>query len=175
MEEPMPSRYVAVIAVSFYLTLCAGCAELDRNMSTLTGTRASPSSLTDMTEQELLRQWGTPGSSYVDTQGNRHLSYSYEKGTNYGSTPHRTQNAQAPVYYKDTYTEKTKTSTRTERSSPGSYTTRTETTKTGSGVRWSVPNPAAYTPGYAHAPVCTTTFIVRDGIVRDYRTSGPCL
>ena len=167
-------RDCAVMVISVYLTLCAGCAELDRNMSEFTGTRPAPFSMTGMTEQELLRQWGAPGSSYVDTQGNRHLSYSFERGTNYGSTPRRVQDAQAPVYYRDTYTEKTKTSTRTERRSPDSYTTRTETTKTGSGVRWSAPNPAAYTPGYAHAPECTTTFIVRDGIVRDYRTWGPC-
>ena len=169
----MPRRCITVLAVSFCLILCAACAELERNMSDFTGTRAAPYSMTGMTEQELLRLWGTPGSSYADTQGNRHLSYSYEMGTNYGSTPRRVD-AQAPVYYRDTYTEKTKTTTRTEKRSPDSYTTRTETSKTGSGVRWSVPNPAAYTPGYAHAPVCTTTFIVRDGIVRDYRTWGPC-
>ena len=170
----MPRRYITVIAVSFFLALCAACAELERNLSDFTGTRAAPYSMSGMTEQELLRQWGAPGSSYVDTQGNRHLSYSYEKGTNYGSTPHPAQGAQSPVYYRDTYTEKTKTTTRTEKRSPDSYTTRTETTKTGFGIRLSAPNPAAYTPGYAHAPVCTTTFIVRDGIVRDYRTWGPC-
>jgi hypothetical protein len=168
-------RHHATIAVFFCLTLCAACAELDRNMSTLTGTRPSPSSMTGMTEQELLRQWGVPDSNYADSQGDRHLSYRYERGTNYGSTPRRAQDAQAaPVYYRDTYTEKTDSSTHTESSSPGSYSSHTETTKTGSGVRWSAPNPA-YGTGYAHGPICSTTFLVRNGIVQDYTTRGPCL
>ena len=193
----MPIRYITVIAVSFFLTLCAGCAELDRNMSELSGTRASPYSMTGMTEQDLLKRWGAPESSYVDSQGNRHLSYNYEQGTNYGSTPRRTQAAStAPRYYGGSYKEKTDTSTRTQssgtsmrdvrtmptpggsstvtkESASGSSSSHTESTTTGSGIRWSVADPA-YSQKYTRGPMCTTTFVVRNGIVQDYSTRGPC-
>ncbi|MCL2123007.1 MAG: hypothetical protein FWH34_02850 [Desulfovibrionaceae bacterium] len=166
-------RYVATTAILFCLFLCAGCAELDRNVSAFTGVRPSPSSMTGMTEQDLLHQWGVPDASYTDSQGNRHLSYRYEQETNYGSTPRRAQDSHIPVHHRDTYTEKTKSSTRTESSSPGQYTTRTETTKTGSDVRWSAPDPA-HVPGYISALTCSTTFVVRDGVIRDSITRGPC-
>jgi hypothetical protein len=65
-------------------------------------------------------------------------------------------------------------STVTKESSSGSSSSHTESTTTGSGVRWSVADPA-YGQGYAHEPMCTTTFVVRNGIVQDYSTRGPCL